>query len=271
MTPPDPGVVIIGGIALPFVFQTTPPDGTSAGSPDGAYVINPTASPARAPEGNLIAVTGGAGGLTAADVQAIIDHAVATANTTRGVIRLPLGSRARMVIAVADLDGTLLGLNRMPDATIFSVDVAVAKSRNVIYFTQNPGTDLPGVPTNTAITNRTISFGAQPFFPPGIDYSKPGPFYNLFLYDTAHPCTQGAQPANSNQSGIVFFPGAVPLYKNGVLVGGLGVSGDGVDQDDYVTVGGSAGFEAPTNKRADRIFIDGVRLPYTKFPRNPTD
>jgi hypothetical protein len=120
------------------------------------------------------------------------------------------------------------------------------------------------------VTNRTISFGAQPFFPPGIDYSSPGPFFKLFVYDTANPCTQGAQPANPNQNGIVFFPGATPLYKNGIMVGGLGVSGDGVDQDDYVTNGGSAGFEAPTAKRADRIVIDGVRLPFMKFPRNPT-
>jgi len=75
----------------------------------------------------------------------------------------------------------------------------------------------------------------------------------------------------ANQSGVVFFPGSEPLYINGVLVGGLGVSGDGVDQDDYVTAGGAAGFEAPTDIRADQIVIDGVRLPYLKFPRNPTD
>jgi hypothetical protein len=75
----------------------------------------------------------------------------------------------------------------------------------------------------------------------------------------------------ANQSGVVFFPGSEPLYINGVLVGGLGVSGDGVDQDDYVTAGGAAGFAAPTDIRADQIVIDGVRLPYLKFPRNPTD
>jgi hypothetical protein len=69
----------------------------------------------------------------------------------------------------------------------------------------------------------------------------------------------------------VFFPGSVPLYKNGVLVGGLGVSGDGVGQDDYVANGGSAGFEAPANMRADQVTIQGVRMPYLKFPRNPTD
>ena len=61
----------------------------------------------------------------------------------------------------------------------------------------------------------------------------------------------------------------MPLFRNGQLVGGLGVSGDGVDQDDFVTAGGAAGYEAPDALRADQIFIRGVRLPYFKFPRNP--
>ena len=60
------------------------------------------------------------------------------------------------------------------------------------------------------------------------------------------------------------------MYRNGVLIGGLGVSGDGVDQDDYVTNGGTLGFEAPLAIRADQIIDQGVRLPYQKFPRDPT-
>jgi hypothetical protein len=63
----------------------------------------------------------------------------------------------------------------------------------------------------------------------------------------------------------------VGLYRNGQLIGGLGVSGDGVDQDDYVTSGGSLGFEAPLSIRADQIIDQGVRLPYLKFPRDPTN
>ena len=122
----------------------------------------------------------------------------------------------------------------------------------------------------TAITNRTLGYGGQPFFPVGLDFTDPGPFFNLYKKDVENPCTQGSQPLNGRQSGIVFFPGALPLYRNGVLVGGLGVSGDGVEQDDFVTSGAAKGFEAPTKIRADRVFIDGVRLPYLKFPRNPT-
>jgi len=270
---PAPGIVTIAGITLPFVNQTTPPSGVTTGTFNAAFFTKgPVASSGVPPEGDLIATTNGPlGGLTAADVAQIISDAVATANQTRAQIRLPIGERAKMVIAVSDLDGTLIGVHRMRDSTIFSIDVAATKARNVIYFSGPAASpDLPGVPAGTAVSNRTIGFGAQPFFPPGIDGSGPGPFFNLYTFDIAHPCTQGSQTANPNQNGIVFFPGSVPLYKNGVLVGGLGVSGDGVDQDDYVTNAGAKGFEAPDNIRADQLFINSVRLPYLKFPRNPT-
>jgi uncharacterized protein GlcG (DUF336 family) len=178
-----------------------------------------------------------------------------------------------MTIAVADLDGSIIGLYRMADGTVFSVDVAATKARNMVYFNSanRSAADLMGVPMATAVTSRTIGYGAQPFFPSGIDGSSAGPFFNVYLQDVANPCTQGFQVAGPNQSGVVFFPGSVPLYRNGVLVGGLGVSGDGVDQDDFVAAGGSAGFEAPASIRADQIVLQGVRLPYLKFPANPTN
>ena len=275
-----PGIVTIAGITLPFVNQTTAPSGVTAGTFNAAFFTKgPVASPGVPPEGDLLSTTNGPlGGLTAAEVAQIISNAVATANQTRAQIRLPIGERAKMVIAVSDLDGTLIGLHRMTDSTIFSIDVAATKARNVIYFSgaARQTADLNEVPMGTAVTNRTIGFGAQPFFPSGIDGTQPGPFFNLYTMDVAHPCTQGLQVPSSvwpmaNQSGIVFFPGSEPLYKNGVLVGGLGVSGDGVDQDDFVTAGGAAGFEPVASIRADQIVINGVRLPYLKFPRNPTD
>lgn len=270
---PYPGAVVVNGITLPFVNQTTLPAGYSTGTATGSYSLGPYASSGPAPEGDLIQETGSTqGGLTLAQVQQIVQNAVATGNLTRAAIRLPVGARARFVIAVADLDGHLLALYRMPDATLFSVDVAVAKSRNVIYFSGPTGSsDLPGVVAGTAITNRTLDFAAQPFYPEGIDGTAPGPFYPLFLNDVANPCTDGSQPKNANQNGIVFFPGSVPLYANGKLVGGLGVSGDGVDQDDFAAAGGAVGFEAPTAIRADQYFDRGVRLTYQKFPPNPTD
>lgn len=277
-TPAAPGVVFIGGIALPFVQQTTLPAGFSAGpaTGTGAFRVAPSNSPGQPPEGDLIPPAAGPrGGLSATDVKQILDNAEAEANLTRAAIRLPLGSRTRMVISVADLDGTIIGLRRMPDSTVFSIDVAATKARNMVYFNgpNRLSSDLNQVPLGTAVTNRTISFGAEPLFPAGIDGSSSGPFFNLYTMDTASPCTQGFQTGarNDKKSGIVFFPGSAGLYRNGVLIGGLGVSGDGVDQDDFVTSAGTKGFEAPETIRADQIIVNGVRLPYFKFPRNPTD
>jgi uncharacterized protein GlcG (DUF336 family) len=276
---PAPGEVLLGGVALPAINQTTRPASVGPGVFAGSYVVSPIAGQA-APEGDLVGPhpsvnpDPSSGGLSQAEATQILDAAEATAEKTRAAIRLPQGMRTRMVIAIADLDGNIIALRRMADATVFSIDVAATKARNMVYFNsdQRSDADLPQVPIGTRVTNRTISFGAQPFFPPGIDDSNAGPFFPLFMNDMIHPCSQGLGSglSSGNNSGIVFFPGSTGLYRNGVLVAGLGVSGDGVDQDDYVTSGGAAGFQAPTNRRADQLSIRGVRLPYFKFPRNPT-
>ena len=80
-----------------------------------------------------------------------------------------------------------------------------------------------------------------------------------------------AGPPNPNlPNGITVFPGGFPLYRNGQLIGAVGISGDGVDQDDLVGASASGtGFDAPGKIRADTFTYDGARLPYAKFPRNP--
>jgi uncharacterized protein GlcG (DUF336 family) len=285
--------VFIDGIRLPFVLDTTialglkgaRPKGTAPGTAEGAeLVVSPQDGACydleenqgtcrAAPEGYLVGPLAGSK-LTLEEVDRLVQQSRETAERTRAQIRLPLGSRTGMMIAVSDVDGTLLAVYRMPDATIFSIDVSTAKARNVVYFSSfdpQVQTDLPGLPAGTAVTNRTISFGSQPFYPAGIDTSGEGPFFRtLYARDTLTACTQGTQTQfPENQSGIVFFPGGSPLYRDEELVGGLGISGDGVEQDDYVTAGGIKGFEAPARIRADQFFVRGVRSAYFKFPRNP--
>lgn len=273
---PAPGVVFIDGVRLPFVEQVTRPPGTSPGVASGAFAFGPVDGGCVA-EGFLVSPRpsplGGALSLSQAEVERILDQAREAAERTRALIRLPLGRRTRMVLAVADLDGEILGLFRMPDATVFSIDVAVAKARNVVWFSSPDGKrDLPGLPPDIAVTNRTISFTSQPLFPPGIDGTPEGPFFrSLFEHDLAEPCSQGTDVRNVLRNGVVFFPGSIPLYRNGVLVGGLGVSGDGVEQDDFVSFEGAEGFRPPEDLWADRVLLDGVRLPFLKLPRNPED
>ena len=77
------------------------------------------------------------------------------------------------------------------------------------------------------------------------------------------------------RNGVVFFPGSAPLYKDTgdgsgkQIVGGLGVSGDGVFQDDDVTAEAALAYAPPDRKRADMVKVRGVRLPFFKFNRNP--
>lgn len=103
--------------------------------------------------------------------------------------------------------------------------------------------------------------------------------------DTPQRCTQIPEftpGQNRLQNGIQIFPGSVPIYRNGVLVGGIGVSGDGIDQDDMVSFLGlnNAGIRlgtgignAPNDIRADRIVVDlgdsQVRLRYVNCPFAP--
>ena len=250
------------------------------------------------PDGWLVTPHDGVG-ITAAQVTQIIQQGVAQAGLTRAAIRLPVGSRTSMVLAVSDRTGAILGLFRMPDATIFSIDVAVAKARNEAYYNDatqlQPIDQVPGVAPGVAFTNRTYRYLAEPRFPEGIDGAPPGPFsilndggadrftglengpplppsaFNSVLgHDSFHPGTNFHDPNNPlNQNGIVFFPGSSGVYFNNMLMGGFGVSGDGVDQDDVVTAGGIFGFAAPDPIRADQVFVRGVRLPYQKFNRNP--
>jgi uncharacterized protein GlcG (DUF336 family) len=256
------------------------------------------------PDGWLVTPHAG-DGLSAQDVINIVNQGIYRAVNTRAAIRLPIDRQVRMVFAVSDKEGDILGLYREPDATVFSIDVAVAKARNVAYYANpaelQPIDKLPTVPAGTALTNRTFRYLSEPRFPEGIDGQPPGPFsvltdggsnpltavnigaplpasafQSVEGYDDFNPQTNFHDPFNPlNQDGIVFFPGSVPLYTyvNGgpkVLAGGLGVSGDGVDQDDDVTFSASLGYRPPpTTPRADQVFVRGVRLPYQKFNRNP--
>lgn len=88
---------------------------------------------------------------------------------------------------------------------------------------------------------------------------------------------QQIAPSTLLANGIQIFPGGVPLYRGDTLVGAVGVSGDGIDQDDMVaflgvaragfTTGGPA-HPAP-GRRADQLAPAGARLRYVSCPQAP--
>ena len=288
--------IYLGGFQLPWTTQAPPKDlplipfSSLPGFP--SFPIKPTQGPQHPVTPAVFAgVPGeirfpimdssmpGTVKLTADDVTTLITQSVAMAKVTRAAIRQPIGVPARMQVGVTDLDGTVLGVFRTNDATMFSLDIVVQKGRTVTAFTdpdQLLGHQLRhslGVSADReiAFTTRTIGFLAQPFYPPGIDGTSPGPLHGeqqeLFEMEPSNvPCFPNGV---TNGDGITAFPGSTPLYKSGILVGGLGISGDGVDQDDYVANAGAAGYLPDPSIRADQIEYRGTTLPFFKFPRQP--
>jgi uncharacterized protein GlcG (DUF336 family) len=262
------GDTLIGGVGVPFGWLVTPHAGV---------------------------------GISADQVVTMIDQGIAQADATRAAIRLPLSQHTEQVFAVADSTGAVLGLYRMPDSTVFSIDVAVAKARNVAYY-DDPAQllavdQVPGLPSGTSLTARTFQYLEQPRYPLGVDGTQPGPFsiLNGPNVNTYTALNQGpglaakaydgtvygyaafhlnsnfhAETSPLNQNGVVFFPGSSGVYSNNgtKIVGGFGVSGDGVTEDDIITAAGGVGFGPATNLKADQFFIRGARLPYQEFDRN---
>lgn len=317
--------ILVDGIRLPYSNVGAPPAPATIafGSLPG---VVPGAFPVRAAQVSAFvpANVGGIGGevdtrffpflagsvpagpnsLTAAEVQTIITHAAQQSNITRAAIRQPLGSNARVSIAVVDAAGNVLGVFRQLDAPVFGFDVSVQKARTAAFYSSTTaaalltgagfanyvsraaadGLRLDG---SVAFTDRAGGFLHRPFFPDGINNTAAGPFstqlvdwspFNVGLQldlikvnllaaigGAAVPCSTIPNLPN----GLQIFPGSVPIYKNGVLVGAIGISGDGVDQDDLIGAAGGNGFSPAPAIRSDQVFVRGVRLPFLKFPRSP--
>ena len=176
---------------------------------------------------------------------------------------------------------------------------------------------LPGALSDGAVAFSDRAGGnlSRPYFPDGVSGNPAGPFskpqgewspfstglqldlvYNALIQhvgftlslaaDVPLNCTgidgfdaafavAGVIPQLAN--GTQIFPGSVPIYRGAELVGGIGVSGDGVDQDDMIaflglhraaaTLGGFG--NAPKQMRADTLTPQGIRLRYVNCPVTP--
>ncbi|MBC8002613.1 MAG: heme-binding protein [Opitutaceae bacterium] len=276
--------VLIDGIRIPYVRNSTVPPALAIFGSIGNGVPPYTVIGSPPPFPWPVAVLGGVFGelrqliindpipgtingqarLTAAEVTDIIAKAAARSRITRAGIRPPGVTPARVWISVVNnptQDGvgpTVLGTFRTPDATIFSWDLAVQKARTAVFFSNN----------ERAFSTRTVGFLAQSNFPPGIVNTPPGPF-NFVQELASFELAPGVGLNPNFPNGMTIFPGGFPLYRNGVMIGAIGVSGDGIDQDDIIAASGTVDFLPPPAIKADRMGYRGARLPYAKFPRNP--
>ena len=181
--------------------------------------------------GLFVAATLPPASLGADEITKILDQAEQAAKKEESLLRVNAEGKkqpTRMHIVVVDRGGRVVGQRSMADAWVGSISIAKAKAFTALAFSSN----------ENALTTRTLG----PLTQPG------GPLWNI---------------GNSNKkTGLIEFPGGVPLYRGAELIGGVGVSGDGVDQDEEVAVAGAKGFEAPKAIRVDTVLKNAV--PYTK-------
>jgi len=107
-------------------------------------------------------------------------------------------SKTQMCIAVVDTGGLLKAFLRMDDAWTGSIDIAIKKAKTAMFF---------GMPTDE------IGKLSQPG----------GPLYGI----------------EHSNDGLITFPGGLPIVdKDGILIGGIGVSGSTVENDRKVAEAG---------------------------------
>src|SRR5689334_16722817 len=190
--------------------------------------------------------------LTSTDVQTILQQAASAAASVGKAV----------TIVITDREGNILGRFAMTGApattTIRSVgtsgqglegtvapalEAATAKAATAAFFST----------TGNAFSTRTAGFIIQEHFPPGISFRAGGPLYGVQF--SSLPCGDIKQP--SARLGLSGDPGGLPIYKDGLAAGGIGVEGDGlytVDRDptdndqsfeELIAASGIRGFEAP--------------------------
>lgn len=219
----------------------------------------------------------------------------------------------------APIFGTDVSLQKARTAMFFSAafagaDLSANTSPEVPSFVPRARTffnDPAALTGRNAFSDRANGNISRPYFPDGELGRPPGPFsrpiaeFNPFstglqsalilgnvaqhvdfirgvaLVDTPPQCTRNPAP-NRLANGIQIFPGSVPIYRGNILVGGIGVSGDGIDQDDMISFLGlhNGGLRlggvnnAPIAIRSDQIVVPvsgsaGVRLRWVGCPFNP--
>jgi uncharacterized protein GlcG (DUF336 family) len=217
----------------------------------------------------------------------------------------------------APVFGTDVSLQKARTAAFFSnpraaSDLAANTSPDVVQFLGNARTFFGSSNVFTgpnAWTSRAIGNIERPYFPDGEVSRLPGPLsrdiqgfspfstglqsaliagnvstHAGFLLgtnpDTPARCTvtpDAATGQNRVQNGIQIFPGSVPIYRGRTLVGAIGVSGDGIDQDDMTAFLGAhnAGIKlggignADSAIRSDRLVPNNVRLRFIGCPFAP--
>ncbi|WP_234026906.1 heme-binding protein [Erythrobacter sp. HKB08] len=264
-------------------------DGGSAPPPTGG---TPAPSPTPPPQGRLFADPA-LESLSVADVQQVVAQAAGEANARGLPSTIAVVDRVGNVLAVFEMTGapTTTQVSRttiggqapqggekgLQGVDVPSTTAAIAKAITGAYLSSG----------GNAFSSRTASQIVQEHFPPAPSTVglESGPLFGVQFSQL--PCSDLSARFNGNVGngafigpkrsplGLAADPGGFPLYKNGVVVGGIGVVGDGdygldtnildvdVDDEEAIALAGIQGFAPPPEITANRITVDGTSLRFT--------
>ncbi len=173
------------------------------------------------------------GDLSRNEIDSILENTIKSAENMDSRIRS--GQKTKIHASLYTMSGGMF-TKSMQDAWQGSYDISRGKAFTAAAFSSN----------ENALTSRSIGELSQtgPWnvgTPTNPDINIP-PLHNI---------------GNSNlKFGLIEFPGGLPIYKNGKLVGGLGVSGDLADVDEAIAIG-SLNFFKEQYKTPENIKIKG--------------
>ncbi|RVQ66384.1 hypothetical protein EKN06_10140 [Croceicoccus ponticola] len=277
-------LMLLAGIALAGCGGSDSSGNPPVVIPPGGSGGGPT--PSATPSGSANYAIPASVALSVADVGKIVAQAAAQARADGAPATIAVVDRVGNVLAlfmmtgapaIANISAAPNGNNR--DAQGLNVPsgaAALAKAITGAYLSSG----------GNAFSSRTASMIVQQHFPPAPSTAglESGPLFGVQFSQL--PCSDLATryvgagagefigPKRS-PLGLAADPGGFPIYKNGVLVGGIGVIADGSyafdpnvqdvdrDVDERIALAGTIGFEAPAAIRADRIYVDGTQLRYS--------